>query len=360
MENKKVFKKIKIEIKPRLKACQFHFILDASKIQNAKGYFQITITKNKCIINSEDIILPFNILPESLSGLMCVENEITFRVSLNQNDGFISSSSVVLPSPPFVEPASKLQPNKSYMLHCFQCNSDILKKQILINNITSELTNGLDVSDIFCHRDKRALKFEKNHIFPHNDKYHSLNFDVGYFQLEQFDKDNLSVLFESNIIHCERCFSWLGILQRNKNYNLQLWNDTVKFSSLVSAESQKNISEFIFYKILQKVLVDCLFPICNVLLICKISKYDERSLLLTLLDRNVCVFECDSEENKFRKLTYFKILFKECDKNDEENQCNIHQKVLVSKPSYFNILKLLYLSSDVTSTSNEKLAYLRI
>lgn len=352
-----LIKRIKIEIRRRLGACQFYIYFDPSKISsNIENEIQISVTQDKLCINSDEISTGLNLLPESLCGLSYSENTLTFRIRLNQELNSCNFTSPVFPSSNY-EPAAQLGVGDSVMLQCLQCSLDVLRGSITISRITLESTNSVDVSDIFCHRDKKALKFEETWSTAAPADSQPLYYDTGCFTLPQLNDDNLATHQDKKVLHCRRCFAWLGLYTNAKKSSVQFWNDTVKFTNIPCDQTQEEISKCIFYSIIHKVIVNCLFPICNILM--KLEANDkERCILISVLDRHLSVLECE-QEFKMNETTYLKVSFKELEDSDTDNEDNIHQVVVVSKPTFLYVLRNLHSVSE-TAVGSDKIAFLRV
>lgn len=349
-----LIKKIKIEIRRRLGACQFYIYFDSFKINaNFEKQIQVSVLPNKLQINSEEIFTGVNLLPESLCGLNCVDSVLTFRIRLNQDLNFNNNIYSTLSSLDY-EPATQLRVGNSFMLHCLQCNTEISRTSITIGRITSEFTKSVDIADIFCHRNKKALTFEDVSSELNSINSQSLCYDTGCFTLTNFNDTNLFVLRNKSVLHCHRCFAWLGICSNVTS--VKFWNDTVKFANIPCDQPQEEISKCIFHSLIHKVIVNCLFPICNILM--KTELKEEQCLIISILDRHLLVLEC-GQEFEMKKNIYLKISFRELKNSVLDNDDNIHETITVSKPTYMYVLKSLYSMTEMSVGSN-KITFLQI
>lgn len=349
-----LIKKIKIEIRRRLGACQFYIYFDSFKISaNSEKQIQVSVMPNKLQINSEEIFTGVNLLPESLCGLNCVDNVLTFRIRLNQNlnykDNTYSAFSLL-----DYEPAAQFRVGNSFTLQCLQCNTEILRTSITVGRITSEFTKSVDIADIFCHRNKKALTFEDVSSELNSTDSQSLCHDTGCFTLTNFSDTNLFALRNKSVLHCHRCFAWLGICSNVSS--VKFWNDTVKFANIPCDQSQEEISKCIFYSLIHKVIVNCLFPICNILM--KTELKEEQCLIISILDRHLLVLEYE-QELEMKEKVYLKISFRELKNSVSDNDDNIHETITVSKPTYMYVLKSLYSMTEI-SVGSDKITYLQI
>lgn len=352
-----MFKKIKVEVRSNLGICQFYFVFNSPKILSKDESFSLSVQQNAISINSQPLSLPFDVQPQSLCGLVQSGNSLTFRINLEKPVTQIDPVASAFPLFDLPEICPKIDPGRSYMLKCSICDNNILKEAIVISRVILEPMNATDISDIFCHRSKEVFLFEKYYPTNHYHKKQSVYLDIGSFKLPSFDLENLTVLLDADVVHCKHCYSWLGLLF--SNFSWCFWNDTVKISPSTDEKSLNTISELILYKVIAETLVECLFSICNIMFVCKVGAHEERRLLLTILDRNLQIWECPNVESSLQKVSYMKVLFEEADHNKwDEN--SIHKTVLVSKPTFVNTLKLLHQHGNEVSTAPENMAYLPI
>lgn len=366
--NRFLVKEIKIEIRRRLRACQVYIILESSVTgtYSLEEHFKIRITDNKLYINSSEISLPlpYQLIPDSLCGLTYKDNILTFRVQLNEKLNEPSSSSGLRLCPPLnmADPLSQFETGTSTALQCLQCGSNILNSAIRITHAYSTSMNAFEASDMFCHRDKNtALEFEKD--TSSESCGYSVNYEHGCFTIPQFNAASLKKE-SKNVIYCNRCYSWLGVIASAKECSMKFWIDTVRFSTSKNLPLQEQISMYVFYTIIEKTVSNCLFPICNIVLVSRISEDKESKILLTVMDMNVPVFEYKCEEKlfNFTERAYLKVLFRQFDLTENENEINIHRVIHVSKPTFYYALRTLQLSANKMPLFNteEKVAYVRI
>lgn len=354
-----LFKKIKVEVRNNLGICQFYFVFNSSKVLSDDESFSLSVQRNALLINSQTLSLPFDVQPQSLCGLVHSGNALTFRINLEKSVTKIDPVASAFPLFDLPEICPRIDAGQSYMLKCSLCDRDILQEAIVISRVILEPMNATDISDIFCHRSKEVFQFEKDKPASDSQKEQSLYLDIGCFKLPSFELENLTVLFDGDVMHCRHCYSWLGLRYSCTNCSLCFWNDTVQISPSTVEKSLNTISELILYKVIAETLVECLFSVCNLMLICKVGAHEERRLLLTILDRNLQIWECPNIESSLQKVSYMKILFEEAD-HDKWDEKIIHKSVLVSKPTLVNTLKLLHQHGNEVSFATEKLAYLPI
>lgn len=352
----KLFKKIKVEVRSNLGICQFYFVFNSSKILSKNESFSLSVQPNAIVINSQTLSLPFDVQPESLCGLVYSGNSLTFRINLEKRVSKLDPVSSAFPLFELPEICPKVDVGKSYMLKCLLCDSNILKEAIVISRVILEPMNATDISDIFCHRSEDVFQFEKDHPTKCQ-KEQSIYLDTGSFKLPFIELENTQVTFDDDVVYCKTCYSWLGL--NYSNSSLCFWNDTVEMCQSSDDKLLGQISELILYKLVAETLVECLFSVCNILLVCKIGAGEERRLLLTILDRNLQILECANVESSLEEVSYMKVLFEEA-KHDKWDEKSIHKSVLVSKPTFVNTLKLLHLHGNEASFAAEKIAYLPI
>ncbi len=351
---KRVVKKIKLEMKQRLGVCQIYFHLDSQKMTDEFDFLRVIIEKNKMNINLWEIRLPCNVVPQSLNGLSFFKSNLTFRIHLN--DPITEPDRTLILPCNYREPTSELKVNEKLILRCMRCNSRIFKKEIFTEHVTFEVTDLIDVSDIFCHRKKEAMKFEK--YFSGSSLAPRIHFDTGSFKLMHTELENLTVLLDEDVLHCQYCFSWLGVRSKNEEICFQFWCDTVKLANS-PITSQNLISKNIFYELVRRTLSDYLFTPCNFDVVCKISSKRLQCISLTILDKTDPVHEYDCEVMNCTK-PYLKTIFEEKNQKEDNTEYRIHQSIFVSKPTFCYALRTLYTFCDTSSEATSKIAYLPI
>lgn len=341
-------------MKRRLNACQIYIFLLPSANLNAQ---EIKIVENKLFVSSTEtpIFLPFNIVPGTLSGLVYKDNVVTFRTRFMNNLSENRVSIVHLSETGFFKELKKLQVGDRVSLSCSQCGFEILKNDVTLRYVSYEGEEIFDTSDMFCHGNKKT---SSNTVeLPEGVR---LIYENGSIIVSPFDADNMKWT-NKGVISCIRCLNWLGIA-KNENA-VQFWIDSVKILDFFQDCTQQDVATQIFFSVLEKTITSCLFPICNIMLVCKVSDFEESRLLLTVMDRNVFIYEYNYQEDspKFREIIFVKILFKELGA-DEQDESNIHGLIYVSKSTLCAALHELYSSAKEIPhfDTEEKIAYLRI
>lgn len=342
-----------MEVKELLGVCQFYIHLNSVNVGDSNETLQIKVTPTTLALDEIVIPLPHDVLPQSICGLICRENRLIFRISLNHKSAVVNSNPVTFTPHDYKQIFTGLHSGDSHMLQCVQCNHDILRRKIIIGQVVSDSLDGIDASDIFCHRDAGALEFEKCPISSSQSQL--LSFGIGYFKLPNFDDQNLQTLLDDDIVYCERCFNWLGLWNCNV---LHLWIDTVKFMQSPEQCTPSTASKIILYNVIRQKMNECFFPICNIRLACKISRSEENYLNLTIFDRNNTLWEYDSEQlSRFRRVSYLKILFVfKRGKIGEDD--NLFETVQVSKATLLYTLKTLNSHCDDLLSTPERVAFL--
>lgn len=354
-----LFKKIKVEVRSNLGICQFYFVFNSPKILSKDESFSLTVQRNTICICSQTLSLPFDVQPQSLCGLVHSGNSLTFRINLEKPVAKVDPVVSAFPLFDLPEICPKIDGHGRYMLACSLCDRKILKKSIVISRVILEPMNATDISDIFCHRSKEVFQFEKDHPVNDHQEEQSVYLDFGSLKFPSFELENSTVLFDADVVHCQHCYSWLGLRYSSNNSSLCFWNDTINIFPSTNEKSPQTISELILYKIIAETLVECFFSICNIMLVCKVRAHEERCLLLTILDRNLQIWECPDVTSGLQKVSYMKVLFEEADHN-KWDETSIHKTVLVSKPTLVNTLKLLHQHGNEALFATENVAYLPV
>ena len=349
----KVVKKLKIELRKRLGICQFYLYFDSDSHSYPNKDIKVIVSMDKVYLNSECISTGIKVVTDSLSSHTYSENVLSFRIRLKAIENSIVPSPHLHNSSNSWELDTQLKTGDSTILKCFQCMSPAFHRWIKIKHISP----AIDLSEIFCHRSENTMEFEKDDCSPSSDRC-NIQLDEGCITLPRFPNENLHVLRKENVLYCRRCLAWLGIVFERNDAVVRFWCDTIKFANIANDLDQAYVSKSLFYVLMHRTMVECFFPICNIVLR-KIDASDSKNcLFLSILDRNLHVLEYRPRTGMM-ETTYMKIMFEMLDTEDVEKRNMIHRIEIVSKPTFLYACAALLSACDKIST-NENIAYLQM
>lgn len=349
-----------IEVRPRLQVCNV-FVKFSSILQKQHGSVQLTVEPFQIILNifSKEHVFKVDsvkLKPQTLSGIQLEKNNLFFRIQMEPLSDSSDTADEVTVSFPKYKP--DVQPDEEVNIVC-NCCGNYLTKALQFKRILPLPSDGWNLDDVFCHNHDTHDNSADKIMNPH---YTDCLYGNWYFTINNKLLNNPS---QAAVIYCERCFSWIGISDKN---SAKLWNCTVGF---LSAERQVinvlPLDDFI--SVIKLTVKEAIGPVCKLIVTSKINNTNTNYLLLWVLDKNLSVLtNSDSVEGvTLSKRRVIKLLYAYEKKRTDivkswENDINVHC-VSVAKQMMVDGLKCLtdstmFFPESCQSTSNMYVAHL--
>lgn len=264
--------KVFIEILPRLETC-YVFIKSEKKMKHLS--LKDTTINLIYVDETEDTIqVDFVILkPDTISSLEVYDSVINFRVQLDKIISSKFSTSLAGLSDNF-----KFKPffkeNYPISIKCRCCDHEIFPT-LSFRRVLPLPSGVLDKSEFFCHDHSDSVT--KASLSPGAEDCFYGNF---YILLQP---TNANIL---NILHCERCLSWLGTFS---NKILKLWD----CSTVLSDEKQFETLEIAyrqFRQTISHVASTSFFGSIKIVVESRVEENETNYLLLWIVDNDLACF----------------------------------------------------------------------
>ena len=242
---------ITLEIRPQLRSLNAYISL----IQDIdKSTIKVKLVEDAIIIQIKEKTynLPLSnvkLLPTSLSSLGITNSWISFRIQTQPNVLFGTFETEVIDNKNkanygFLNISSDLQlppKNKNCKILCTCCKNEITKTACF-QKILPLPSSDCDPQEWFCH------KHGSDEPFTLEPKESDFFYSVNYCLLNKHIFEG-SLKLRNSLVHCNRCFSIVGLTNGKELKSLKIWNCCIEYKVLndksVISETLSPLTDFL-------------------------------------------------------------------------------------------------------------------
>ncbi|XP_031356987.1 uncharacterized protein LOC116180939 [Photinus pyralis] len=261
-------KSLVMEVRPRLQSVNVYVILakaDSVTVRLNTDHFEL----RSATLNRKVRCADFRIVPDSLSGLVCAGDQLTFRFGTENRRGDLGTLKCELlpttttdripPRKPF------LRQGETYGISCAEC-SGALAPPIRFDSALPVPENG-DKSDWFCHSHVALADLQpKRTQVLYGDYFAYLDSTV------------LQLVTDDSTLYCPQCSSWIGTREKGA---CKVWFNTANFGAGVENGALIDVIAML------KLCCHAPFSPVRVVLQCHDPRNPADVILLWIMERNL-------------------------------------------------------------------------